>query len=59
MLPSFVSAPRGGTLMVDYGSPGVIWLMIGLLVVQNIAVYSWGVEPVRRIAARARSATQS
>ena len=39
---------RGATLMVDYGLPGVIWLMIGLLVVQIIAVYFWGVEPARQ-----------
>jgi MFS transporter, putative metabolite:H+ symporter len=37
-----------GTLMVDYGLPGVIWPMIGLLVVPIIAVYFWGVEPARR-----------
>jgi MFS transporter, putative metabolite:H+ symporter len=37
-----------GALMVDYGLPGVIWLMIGLLVVQIIAVYFWGVEPARQ-----------
>ena len=37
-----------GSLMVDYGLPGVIWLMIGLLVAQIIAVYFWGVEPARR-----------
>lgn len=37
-----------GSLMVDYGLPGVIWLMIGLLVVQIIAVYFWGVEPARQ-----------
>jgi putative MFS transporter len=37
-----------GALMVDYGLPGVVWLMIGLLVVQIIAVYFWGVEPARR-----------
>jgi len=37
-----------GSLMVNYGLPGVIWLMIGLLVVQIIAVYFWGVEPARR-----------
>ena len=36
-----------GSLM-DYGLPGVIWLMISLLVVQIIAVYFWGVEPARR-----------
>jgi hypothetical protein len=37
-----------GALMVDYGLPGVIWLMIGLLVAQIIAVYFCGVEPARR-----------
>jgi MFS transporter, putative metabolite:H+ symporter len=37
-----------GFLMVNYGLPGVIWLMIGLLVVQIVAVYFWGVEPARR-----------
>jgi putative MFS transporter len=37
-----------GFLMVNYGLPGVIWLMIALLVVQIIAVYFWGVEPARR-----------
>lgn len=37
-----------GYLMVNYQLPGVIWLMIGLVVVQIIAVYFWGVEPARR-----------
>jgi MFS transporter, putative metabolite:H+ symporter len=37
-----------GSLMVNYGLPGVIWLMIGLLAVQIVAVYFWGVEPARR-----------
>ncbi len=37
-----------GYLMVNYQLPGVVWLMIGLLVVQMIAVYFWGVEPARR-----------
>jgi MFS transporter, putative metabolite:H+ symporter len=37
-----------GYLMVNYGLPGVIWLMIGLLIVQIVAVYVWGVEPARR-----------
>jgi MFS transporter, putative metabolite:H+ symporter len=37
-----------GFLMVEYGLPGVVWLMIGLLAVQIIAVYFWGVEPARR-----------
>jgi MFS family permease len=37
-----------GFLMVHYGLPGVIWLMIGLLVVQIIVVGFWGVEPRAR-----------
>jgi putative MFS transporter len=37
-----------GYLMVNYGLPGVIWLMIGLVVVQIVAVYFWGVEPAQR-----------
>jgi putative MFS transporter len=37
-----------GYLMVNYQLPGVVWLMIGLLVVQIIAIYFWGVEPARR-----------
>ena len=37
-----------GYLMVNFGLPGVLWLMIGLVVVQIIAVYFWGVEPARR-----------
>jgi MFS transporter, putative metabolite:H+ symporter len=37
-----------GFLIVNYGLPGVVWLMIGLLVVQIVAVYFWGVEPARR-----------
>lgn len=37
-----------GSLMASYQLPGVIWLMIGLVVVQIIAVYFWGVEPRNR-----------
>jgi putative MFS transporter len=37
-----------GYLMVNYGLPGVIWLMIALLIVQIAAVLFWGVEPARR-----------
>jgi putative MFS transporter len=37
-----------GYLMVQYALPGVIWLMIGLVVVQIVAVYLWGVEPAKR-----------
>jgi putative MFS transporter len=36
------------SLMASYKLPGVIWLMIGLVVVQIIAVYFWGVEPAKR-----------
>jgi putative MFS transporter len=34
--------------MVNYALPGVIWLMIGLVLVQIAAVYFWGVEPAKR-----------
>jgi putative MFS transporter len=37
-----------GFLMVHYKLPGVIWLMIGLLVVQMVVVWAWGVEPRNR-----------
>ena len=37
-----------GSLMQDYKLPGVIWLMIGLVVVQIVAVWAWGVEPRNR-----------
>ena len=37
-----------GFLMVHYKLPGVIWLMIGLLVVQILVVWVWGVEPANR-----------
>jgi len=37
-----------GYLIVNYQLPGVVWLMIGLVVIQIIAVYFWGVEPARR-----------
>jgi MFS transporter, putative metabolite:H+ symporter len=37
-----------GALMANYQLPGVIWLMIGLVVIQIVAVYFWGVEPARR-----------
>ncbi len=37
-----------GFLMVHYKLPGVLWLMIGLLVVQIVVVYAWGVEPRNR-----------
>ena len=34
-----------GALMTNYKLPGVIWLMIGLLIVQIVVVWAWGVEP--------------
>jgi putative MFS transporter len=37
-----------GYLMQNYKLPGVIWLMIGLVIVQIIAVFFWGVEPAKR-----------
>jgi len=37
-----------GSLMVHYKLPGVLWLMIGLLVVQILVVWVWGVEPANR-----------
>jgi putative MFS transporter len=37
-----------GALMASYGLPGVIWLMIGLLLVQIALVFAWGVEPRNR-----------
>lgn len=35
-------------LMTSYQLPGVVWLMIGLVVVQIIVVWAWGVEPRNR-----------
>ena len=37
-----------GYLMVHYKLPGVVWLMIGLVVVQIMVVWAWGVEPRNR-----------
>jgi MFS transporter, putative metabolite:H+ symporter len=37
-----------GTLMASYKLPGVVWLMIGLVVVQIVVVWAWGVEPRNR-----------
>jgi putative MFS transporter len=37
-----------GSLMANYRLPGVIWLMIGLVVVQIVVVWVWGVEPRNR-----------
>ena len=37
-----------GYLMDNYQLLRVVWLMIGLVVIQIIAVYFWGVEPARR-----------
>jgi MFS transporter, putative metabolite:H+ symporter len=35
-------------LMAAYNLPGVIWLMIGLVVIQILVVWAWGVEPRNR-----------
>src|SRR5215475_8221395 len=37
-----------GALMASYQLPGVIWLMIGLVLVQIVVVWFWGVEPRNR-----------
>jgi putative MFS transporter len=37
-----------GSLMTSYQLPGVVWLMIGLVVVQIVVVWAWGVEPRNR-----------
>jgi putative MFS transporter len=37
-----------GSLMASYQLPGVLWLMIGLVVVQIVVVWVWGVEPRNR-----------
>ena len=41
--PFIVAAP-----MTSYQLPGVVWLMIGLVVIQIIVVWAWGVEPRNR-----------
>jgi putative MFS transporter len=35
-------------LVQSYKLPGVVWLMIGLVVVQILVVWAWGVEPRNR-----------
>ena len=37
-----------GALMASSGLPGVIWLMIGLVIIQILVVSAWGVEPRNR-----------
>jgi MFS transporter, putative metabolite:H+ symporter len=37
-----------GALMANYKLPGVVWLMIGLVVIQIVVVWAWGVEPRNR-----------
>jgi putative MFS transporter len=37
-----------GALMASYQLPGAVWLMIGLVVVQIVVVWAWGVEPRNR-----------
>ena len=33
---------------VNYGLPGVVWLMIALVIIQIVVVWAWGVEPRNR-----------
>ena len=47
-LATVVSPFIVGALMTSYKLPGVISLMIGLLVVQIVAVWVWGIEPAKR-----------
>jgi len=47
-LATVVSPFIVGALMTSYKLPGVISLMIGLLVVQIIVVWVWGIEPAKR-----------
>ena len=37
-----------GALMASYQLPGVVWLMIGLVIVQIVVVWAWGVETRNR-----------
>jgi putative MFS transporter len=37
-----------GSLMASYKLPGVVWLMIGLVIIQIVVVWVWGVEPRNR-----------
>jgi putative MFS transporter len=37
-----------GALIASSGLPGVLWLMIGVVVVQILVVWAWGVEPRNR-----------
>jgi putative MFS transporter len=37
-----------GALLASYRLPGVVWLMIGLVLVQIVVVWAWGVEPRNR-----------
>ena len=37
-----------GWLMANYKLPGVVWLMIGLVLIQIVVVWAWGVEPRNR-----------
>jgi MFS transporter, putative metabolite:H+ symporter len=36
------------TLVTSYGMPGVLGLMIGLVIVQIVVVWAWGVETRQR-----------
>ena len=48
-MSEFTASPFAvSALIASYGLPGVIWLMIGLLLVQIALVIAWGVEPRNR-----------
>jgi putative MFS transporter len=46
-----------GSLMASYQLPGVVWLMIGLVVIQIVVVWAWGVEPRNRALEEVAAAT--
>ena len=37
-----------GALIASSGLPGVIWLMIGVVLIQILVVWAWGIEPRNR-----------
>ena len=47
-MPPATGCAIAGALMASYNLPGVIGLMTGLLVVQIVLVWAWGIEPARR-----------
>jgi putative MFS transporter len=47
-LATVVSPFMVGALMTNFKLPGVMGLMIGLLLVQIVLVWAWGIEPAKR-----------